>query len=190
MSDSAIDPIKLETATDLLIVLLYAPGKTGQPCEAIDGITRLQKLMFLLQQNVGPKQLIADAVEYGYEPYKMGPYARGLQRDLNDLQAAGIVEAERLDYWLPDDGDVAPSSGSEMSIREKRVESYRFSLSGLGREIGRDIWNAMSDKHRHELSCFKQFFNGLTLRQLLIFTYERFPTYTSESTIKSQLGLE
>ena len=187
MTTPSNEPFKLETGSDLLIVLLYAPGKTDTDGEPIDGITRLQKLMFLLQQGVGPKQLVNDAIAYGYKPYKMGPYATGLQRDLNDLQAAGIIVTDRLNYWLPDDGDVSPG-GEQDTSGEKHVESFRFRLSELGLRIGKDIWNGLPDRHRHELKTFKRFFNALTLRQLLIFTYERFPAYTSASTIKHQLG--
>jgi uncharacterized protein YwgA len=189
MATSSNEPIKLESGSDLLITLLYTPGKTAHPAEPIDGITRLQKLMFLLQQNVGPKQLVDEAMAYGYKPYKMGPYANALQRDLNELQAAGIIITERLDYWLPDDGDVVSGSDSDASFQEKRVESYRFYLSELGKRIGDDIWNSIPEKQRQELVTFKKFFNALSLRQLLIFTYEKFPSFTSESVIKSQLGL-
>jgi hypothetical protein len=185
------EPLGIENSTDLLIVLLYAPGKSGKPNDPIDGITRLQKLMFLLQQGEGPKQLVSDAMAYGYKPYKMGPYAPELQRDLNDLQSAGIIHTQRLDYWLPDDAD-APlgESETESSPREKRVESLRFSLTpDFGIQVGGDLWKTLTAKQRDAISQFKSFFNSLTLRQLLIFTYERFPAFTTESTIKSQLGL-
>jgi hypothetical protein len=47
----------------------------------------------------------------------------------------------------------------------------------------------MSDENRRQFGVFKAFFNSLSLRQLLIFTYENFPEYTVESTIKKGLGL-
>ncbi len=189
MATKSIRPDALENATDLLIALLYAPGKSGKFAEPVEGITRLQKLMFLLQQGVGPKQLVDEAISYGYKPYKMGPYANGLQRDLNELQAAGIVNSERLNYWLPDDAD-ANSETAGKGGREKQVESYKFYLSDWGRQIGADIWSQLPAKVSDDLITFKRFFNRLTLRQLLIFTYERFPKFTSESVIKDQLGLD
>ena len=38
----------IETGLDVILVLLYASGVTGQSPESIQGITRLQKLLFLL----------------------------------------------------------------------------------------------------------------------------------------------
>ncbi len=195
MSSSKNDsqPLGIENAMDLLIVLLYAPGKDNKQAEPIKGITKLQKLMFLLQQGVGPKQLVRDADAYGFKGYKMGPYAPQIVKDLEELQSAGIIAAERLDYLLPDDKDSQPSAPDDweqLKPKTKRVESLKYSLTEvLGLDIGKELWESLSPRDRNEITEFKTFFNSLSLRQLLIFTYERFPAWTTESTIKEQLGL-
>ena len=184
-------PIRVESSMDLLIALLYAPGKRETEAEPIEGITRLQKLLFLLQQDVGPKQLVKEA--YDFKPYKMGPYSDQLRNDLEELVSAGIVVTDRLQYLLSDDADVSRSEDAEVdspSRKTKRVESLKYSLSDdLGRAIGKDLWESLSPEDREALTEFKGLFNLLSLRQLLIFTYEKFPAYTEASTIKSQLGL-
>lgn len=75
-------PLKVEDPSDLLLVLLYAPGRTGRLGEPIDGITRLQKLMFLLQNEKSLPRLLTDAKQYMYSPYKMGPYSADLRKAL------------------------------------------------------------------------------------------------------------
>lgn len=191
--DCQSEPLRVENAMDLLLTLLFAPGKSGRDAEPIEGITRLQKLLFLLQQDIGPKQLVKEAEAYRYKSYKMGPYCEQLRSDLEELESAGIVVTKRLDYWLPDDGDGVPEKGADFDTptREtKRVESYRFSLSpDLGQQIGKELWDDLGRKDREELAAFKAFFNSLSLRQLLIFTYEKYPEFTEASTIKKQLGL-
>ncbi|MDP6046631.1 MAG: hypothetical protein QGG25_13565, partial [Phycisphaerae bacterium] len=52
--------LTVENAMDVLIVLLYAPGKTGTS-EPINGITRLQKLMFLIKSRVALEDLVDQA---------------------------------------------------------------------------------------------------------------------------------
>lgn len=191
--DCQPQPLRVENAMDLLLTLLYAPGKSGKDAEPIEGITRLQKLLFLLQRDIGPKQLVKEAEAYQYKAYKMGPYSEQLRSDLEELESAAIVVTERLNYWLPDDGDGVPEKSADFDTptREtKRVESYRFSLSAdLGQQIGKDLWDSLAPKVREELAAFKAFFNSLSLRQLLIFTYEKYPEFTEASTIKKQLGL-
>lgn len=193
------EPLGIENSMDLLVVLLYAPGRRQKVAEPIEGITRLQKLMFLLQQGIGPGELVQDAEAYHFDPYKMGPYAPQIIRDLEELQSAGIVSSQRLEYLLPDDSDVRTTEPSECepptpweppTPRKKRVESVRYRLTqDLGMQVGEELWQSLSARQRDELARFKSFFNSLSLRQLLIFTYERFPDYTTESTIKEQLGL-
>lgn len=191
--DCQPDPLRVESAMDLLILLLYARGKNGTYAEPIDGITRLQKLLFLLQQDVGPKRLVTEAAAYEYEPYKMGPYSKQLRSDLEELESAGIVVTKRLRDWLSDDGDGVPEKGADFDSptwKTKRVESYRFSLSReLGEKIGKNLWDNLAPKNREKLAAFKAFYNSLSLRQLLIFTYEKYPQFTEASTIKKQLGL-
>lgn len=184
-------PLRVEDGTDLLILLLYSPGSSGCFGEPVEGITRLQKLVFLLQMAPDLPRLIDEAEAYSYDPYKLGPYSRTLGRDLEELEAARLVESERLDYWLTDDSD---GSFGEPGAREpegrRRVESYRFRLSeNLGMKVGESLWKSLGNKERRELERFKKFFNALSLRQLLIFTYDRYPEYTSESTIREQLGM-
>lgn len=185
--------LTVEDGMDVVVVLLYAPGRSGQANEPIDGITRLQKLIFLLQEGIGPKDLLKEVRRYGYEPYKLGPYSCELQKDVEELRSAGILRGERLDYWLADDsdkpGDVDPQIDVP-SARRKRIESTRFVLArDLGCRVGQELWEALSGQERVELAKFKAFFNSLSLRQLLIFTYERFPRFTTESEIREELGL-
>lgn len=191
------EPLPVEDATDLLLVLLYAPGKTGRFGEPIAGSTRLQKLFFLLRQGEGPQQLVAEAERMLYQPYKMGPFSAELRDTVQDLAAAGIIVLTRLDYQLPDDTDPQDHDMLEdqfegrSSLRRptRTVNSYEYALStDLGMQIGADLWSGLSSSARDGLTEFKRFFNSISLRQLLIFTYEKYPDYTTRSTIKEQLG--
>lgn len=182
------EPIRLETSLDLLIALLYAPGKSGKLGEPVDGITRLQKLLFLLQQGKGPKSLVAQAKEYLYRPYKMGPFADGVRDDLQILKSAGLLRTEKLEYLLTDDTDSALDDERGVKPASKKVESYRFILTEEGLNAGRDLFSGMSKSEREGLADFKKFFNSLSLRQLLIFVYEKYPSFTVASEIKGQLG--
>ncbi len=178
--------------TDRLLLLLHAPGGKGNEMEPVEGITRLQKLVFLLEQD-DPAKLVADAERFGFHPYKMGPYSEDLRRTVEDLVSGGIIETKRLTYLIPDDTDLAgerydPGDDSGRPVR--RVESLRYSLSGdIGRKVGNGLWERLTVKQQTDLSDFKRFFNALTLRQLLVYTYERYPQFTGESTIRGTLGL-
>lgn len=184
------EPLEATEPSDFLILLLFCPGSTGKEGEPVEGVTRLQKLMFLLQQDVGPAELASDARAhgYGYDPYKMGPFSETLRDEVEQLRSAGIIRTERLVYLLNDDADSPGYSDPDGPGR--RVESHKYRLTDFGIQIGRDLWASLDKAQQEDLVEFKRFFNSLSLRQLLIYTYERFPRYTTASEIKGELGLQ
>ncbi len=180
-------PLKVENSLDLIIVLLYAPGSTGKVAEPIAGITRLQKLVFLLKQGEGPEAVVESAREFDYKPFKMGPFSQELYRDLDVLKSLGLVRTRRLEYLITDDDD--PEAADEGEPQARMVESTLFELSERGINAGRDLLDGLKRRDRDGLVEFKKFFNSIPLRQLLIFVYQKYPKYTTESTIRGKLGL-
>ena len=181
------EPFEIETSLDLLIALLFAPGQSGKPGEPIDGITRLQKLLFLLEQGEGPKAVVEAAQEFLFEAYKMGPFSKNLYDDLEILNSIGLLSTSKLEYVISDDGD--PSGFATGSPGSKVVESIRYRLSKRGMEAGKELFENLKKKEREALVEFKSFFNSIPLRQLLIFVYQNYEDYTGESQIKGQLGI-
>jgi len=187
------ETLKVESSLDLLLVLLFAPGSDEGEGEPIEGITRLQKLIFLLNQGKGPGSLVEIAKEYNYKAYKMGPYTSSLREDLDLLVSLGLIGTERLRYMISDDQDDSEDDVDDPDYKQerkyRRIESQKFFLTEKGKEAGGELWNNLSLKDRRGLKEFKEFFCSLTLRQLLIFVYDQFPKFTVKSEIKEQLGL-
>lgn len=186
------EEFKVENTLDLILVLLYAKGVSGKKCEPIEGITRLQKFVFLLNQGRGPGELVEIAKEYEYQPYKLGPYSDELRNDLETLISLGLVKTERLAYWIPDDlddeEDTVKNIKAGIDAEYKKIESYKYYLSDNGVKAGEELWKSLTSKNRGALIEFKTFFNSLTLRQLLIFVYDQFPGYAGKSEIREKLG--
>lgn len=185
--DGNPEPLKVENSLDLLLVLLYTPGSSGTPGEAISGITRLQKLVFLLKQGEGPKAIVQSAQEFLYKPFKMGPFSADLYRDLDVLKSLGYVRTRKLEFLITDDDD--PDADEESGTSSRVVESTQFELSERGLEVGKDLFEGLKNRDRDGLMEFKKFFNSIPLRQLLIFVYQKYPSFTTESTIRGKLGL-
>lgn len=177
-------PLKVENSLDLIIVLLYAPGSTGKLAEPIAGITRLQKLVFLLKQGEGPEAVVESAREFNYKPFKMGPFSQELYRDLDVLKSLGLVRTRRLEYLITDDDD--PEAADEGEPQPRMVESTLFELSERGINAGRDLMDGLKRRDRDGLIEFKKFFNAISLRQLLIFVYQKYPTYSALGTSGNQ----
>jgi uncharacterized protein YwgA len=108
------EPLSKITGKDLILLLLYAPGKTGEYAEKIEGRTRLQKMVFLFEKEVYPKfkqnKLITEEDLPRFIPYDYGPFSKQVYDDLEFLIGLGFVETEatseqveqgeEAEYWL------------------------------------------------------------------------------------------
>jgi hypothetical protein len=93
-----------------------------------------------------------------------------------------------------DDGDAGDAEEHEIELDEggkkrKVVESLKYRLTDNGMKAGKELWENIDEKSREELAKFKSFFGSLSLRQLLIYVYEKYPKMTGESEIRRELGL-
>src|SRR5687768_17242060 len=76
--------------SDLLLLLLAAPGPTGHG-SAVAGVTRLMKLLFLAGQEAG----FTHGENFEFEPYRYGPFSRDVYGRLRSLITHGLIEARR-----------------------------------------------------------------------------------------------
>jgi uncharacterized protein YwgA len=74
----------------LIALLLYVQGPTGQIGEEIVGKTRLMKLVFLLLKEVGLEENISD--DSSFEPYKYGPFDSEVYDSIDALKELHVLE--------------------------------------------------------------------------------------------------
>ncbi len=79
----------IEAGIDVLLVLLYAPGISGKTSEPMCGITRLQKLLFLLWKEGRFYEDIPDL--YNFKAYDFGPCMDDLYDDLEFAEDIGLI---------------------------------------------------------------------------------------------------
>ena len=80
----------IESGVDVLLALLYAPGITKKTGEPVRGITRLQKLLFLLWKEGDFYRAIPNL--YGFEAYDFGPCMDDLYDDIDFAQDIGLIQ--------------------------------------------------------------------------------------------------
>jgi len=77
----------------LPMALLYACDG-----EEIEGRTRLQKLVFLMEQEIDDEiEQVLQSPKYSFVPYDYGPFSRELYDDLDRLEEDGLIEVEEED---------------------------------------------------------------------------------------------
>ncbi len=188
---------KLKNTKDLILLLLYAPGKTGQLNEPISGQTRLMKMIFLFDKEIRihfTKDSIEATAFPEFEAYDYGPYSPKVYADLewlvnmefikvNDSADGDAIEEERaeFDYWTATtqaDDDIDPSRvGKTFSLGDRGL---RF----LDRMLPQ--WGISADQMAI-LQEFKTRCVEASLRSLLHYTYSRYPKMTGKSKIRREV---
>ena len=74
------------------MMLLAAPGVRGTEGEPIQGTTRLQKLLFLMEHEAKLKPTKGD--DFDFTAWKFGPVSKELYDDLEKLENLGFLESE------------------------------------------------------------------------------------------------
>jgi hypothetical protein len=63
----------IESGLDVLMLLLYSEGTTGKIGEPLEGITRLDKIMYLLSQSKEFSSIVQE--NYEFQADNFGPFA-------------------------------------------------------------------------------------------------------------------
>ncbi len=177
----------MTSGLDLLIALLAVPGSTDEPGEAIHGITRLEKLVFLVLKE-GDLEPSIDT-PFNYKPYDYGPYSTQVLKEVETLNTVDLIKIEKVPFRSIKeviDKEAAMFDMDDDREFERVLEIYRITQKGLR------VWEGVvRDKFSKEeietISRIKRQYNSMDLDQLLRTVYERFPKYTTESKIIKEI---
>lgn len=156
-----IDQIDRETDT-LFLLFSFAPR--------IHGVTRVQKLLFLLNEETEYAEEYGAPVLFEFVPYDMGPFAVEVYEELEFLEEIDAISIEGQDK-----GDL-PDEAPEV-----------FQLTEKGEKIARQIQSVLDPKVRDDLREFVEKYADMDLEQLLRYVYEEYPKMAEESKISDEI---
>jgi uncharacterized protein YwgA len=185
------EKMSVETGMDVLLLLLYAKGEKNEVGESVRGITRLEKLVYLLDQEGGFHKYISD---YQFEPYDFGPFSSELWDDIETLKDEGLVETQKISsrYFVEvSDGEKALEEENEFtenvveSSKEKEMEIY--SLSEIGKRVAEQLFDELTPEEQSVLENIKKEFNSISLFELIRYVYLKYPKSTTYSRIREKI---
>ncbi len=173
------DPKPRPAMKELMILLLHASGAQGRGA-AIRGATRLQKLLFVIEQ-----KLVVDGSRF--YAYNYGPYNEQVNDAAQALRVQGLLRGSQASSASPPSFDEMMATVREHSGPRDDRQTEEFELSAEG--------HAAAERLRRSNIAYERLFARIgELRQewdtedLLDRVYESFPTYTEKSLIKDVLG--
>ena len=144
----------LTRAEQMLLALLYAPGRSRPPAEPLVGRVNLVKLLFLLWKNPVTGPALRDEIDF--EPYDYGPYSEWVDVALSELDSRDLVTQEA-------------------------GRPTRIALTRKGLRKGRAAFEALSDEERGVVEDVKESFGHLSTAALLERIYAAYPDYATAS---------
>ncbi len=192
---------RIDNRRDILLLLLYSPGRTEQPNEPIAGRTRLIKMLFLFREELlkdfrGGVEINSDNF-YQFFPWDFGPFSREVYDDLTFFELRGFIERQDSDE------DALPESAAEWELwlamsradtGDDPISEYDeqvFRLTTWGERFTSQLYATLTVNQKHLLRMFKARLLKVPLRALLKYVYENYETQTTKSKIKEQvLGRE
>ena len=187
---------------DILLLLLYVPGATGEFNEPIRGRTRLMKFLFIFEREIWQAYRFDRSIEKvampEFYPWNFGPFSKDVFDDVEFFVRIGMIEvsgggeqeatleeAEEFAWWQSTTAVGESSEGEEYSDYTDEV----FQLSDLGKGFIEDarLYESLSENQRAILSEYKRRFNDTPLYAILRYVYDKYPEMTDKSQIRDQV---
>jgi uncharacterized protein YwgA len=167
-------------APDLVLLLLAAAGRGKEGQDRVNGITRLEKLLFLAEQEKKVGQNVRNA--FTFRAYDYGPYSKAVYAAVELLEEAGLINQERAYVGQPLDEMEEWTAG----VEQREGLERRFTLTEKGKAIA-----GLLSKQHHEvweaLSEIKRQYGDMPLRQLIRYVYSTYPPFAEASKIRDQI---
>ncbi len=167
--------------SDLVLLLMAAPGQGGAMSGRVDGITRMEKLLYLASRESDLPQQVIDPLEF--IPYNYGPFSKAVYEsvDLLEEMSPALVKEERVLDGLTIDNETEAGLGTGSTEYVER----RFVLTEEGRLVAQLL--ARENPEAMELlTRIKTKYGGMTLNQLVHYVYTRYPEDTINSLIRDR----
>jgi uncharacterized protein YwgA len=188
---------KLNNRKDILLLLLYSPGKTEKFNEPIVGKTRLIKMLFLFKKEVLQHFCRGTEISaenfYEFFPWSFGPFSSQVYDDLMFFILRGFIEPsvahqeslpeseEEWEKWLDESGT------SEIPQEIDPYEEETFALTDTGIKFTKQIYDSLSQSQQNLLKEFKARLSAAPLRAILRYVYKTYPKEIANSTIKEEV---
>jgi hypothetical protein len=172
----------LET-DDAIVLLLGAPGATARDQGRIDGITRLEKLLFLLEKETEASKWLKEGANFRSDNF--GPFSAKAYQEIENLTTYGLInDSATLSESVEDTWE------SEHIIGEEASDPYatrNLELTEKGRRYYEALLAELPPEAESVVGELKRRFGAIPLRRLIRYVYQRHPDFTDKSIIREEI---
>jgi len=162
---------------------------------SFNGVTRLEKLIFLLAAEGDLKDI--DNL-FAFRAYKFGPYSKSVYEAAEFLESADFVRVEVKPYYsyflAEEEKEFQRDIETEDDIPEPISSGHErlFALTDKGRAVAeklRLVWEKDYPEHLRKIDTIVSRYGSLPLNQIIRYVYRRFPKMAEKSIHPEAQGL-
>ena len=168
---------------DTIVLLLGAPTRNPALQDRVSGVTRLEKLVFLIERETSLKELLTEDADF--IPYNFGPFSKTVYKAVDLLSGYGLLDD--LSSIAANDEDSWEQVWVIGFESPDRYATREFRLTKKGKQYYSALTQEISNSYIEELVAFKEQFGTLPLRQLVRYVYRRYPEMTERSLIRDDI---
>lgn len=158
---------QIDRRTDVVFILFHH-------ARSIRGVTKLQKLLFLVEEETEFFAEYGDKLAFEFSAHKMGPFSQHVYEEIRFLDQLKAIEVEPM----------------EGESDESGLTNKVFHITPKGEKIASGLSAQLEAEYEEELKALVEKYNPMELRDLLRYVYEEYPSFTTESEIKDEILVE
>ncbi len=165
---------------ELMVLLLHAPNKRG--ATAVRGMTRLQKLLFVIEQKL--------EAQTQFYAFNYGPFTEEVNDAARALEIAGFIRSSEPPATGPPSFKQMIATVTERAGPAEEGKVVEFALNDKGHEAAETLrYSSPGYENLFELvaSARQEWDNG-SLDDLIDRVYEAYPKHAEKSVIKEQVA--
>lgn len=165
--------------SDLVLMLLAAPTKVASAQDRVNGITRLEKLLYLAERETNISQRVSSN-ELKFKAYNYGPFSKDVYEAVELLEESGLLTEERVvDGQTIDSIEDANVTGA---VESDEYVERRFILTENGRAVA-DLLRRHHPTVTEQLAKIKDRYAARPLSGLIRYVYRTYPESAKNSVI-------
>lgn len=167
----------IDRPTDALFLLFYYARE-------VRGITKVQKLLFLMEEESSFGEKYRPQITLNFKGYKMGPFSPDVYDEVEFLLNLGALEKEPFETRGMDAYEIEKFDWEEGS---EGLSGKLFKITDKGDMIAEDLVATLDEDDAAQLREMIEHYNSMTLMELLEYVYKNYENMTTESEIKNQV---
>lgn len=162
----------------LMVLLLHAPGQQG--AASVRGITRLQKLLFVIEQKLASDRS-------GFYAFNYGPFNEEVNDTAESLRLAGFLSSGSSASAGPPSFAEMMETAVERAGPRDEPEAEEYALSDRGHAAAERLRQS-SEAYERLYTYVRRVREEWDTPDLIDRVYEAFPKYTERSLIREKVN--